>query len=197
MKEQYMFMKEYLGKKREKILSKKEVNMMYALVAQTQSKDPSSQVGACFVNSDNEVLSLGYNHQPSTWNEDEFPWNGNVSEIGEENTKYPYIIHAEMDGILNYNGNKKDFLNSTLYVTLFPCVNCAKHAVEIGVKKIVYLNEREETKDKIEAKRLLQACNVEIVSFKEEVEDFKGLEIDVTKEEKKNIKILEKTIPSN
>ncbi|MBE6150056.1 MAG: cytidine deaminase [Firmicutes bacterium] len=193
MKDIYNIDEKYKGGKRENILTKDELVMLQAILTSLQSKDPSTQVGACYVNEKGEIISKGYNHQIKYWDENDFPWNGDVSNNGEENTKYPYMIHAEMDGLINYKGNREEFINSTLYVTLYPCSNCAKHAIEAGVKKIVYLYEREENLDKIITKRMFNSCNIECVSFNEITNNlFEGIEINTTNDEKHTVKILVK-----
>lgn len=189
MKNIYNIDEEYQGGKREETLTKEELLMFQAILTSLYSKDPSSQVGACFVNEKGEIITTGYNHQPKYWDEDKFPWNNDVKNNGEENTKYPYIIHAEMDGLINYKGSKEDFINSTLYVTLFPCSNCAKHLAEAGIKKVIYLFEREETIDKIAAKRIFSACNIQCNSFSEISNNLlEGIELNITKDEKHIVK---------
>ena len=166
MENNYEILKEYLGKKREGTLTNDEACMLTALIWSLKSKDPSTQVGACIVNEDGRVISTGYNGSPNGWDNNSFPWGNNVKEIGEENTKYPYVIHAEMNSILNYKG--EDLKDSTMYVTLFPCTNCAKIIVQSGIKKLIYLNDdRKDTKDNKCAKLLLHACGVEYIDFSE------------------------------
>ena len=167
MENSYEIPSNYLGGKREEHLDNNETCMLTAMLWAGRSKDPSTQVGACFVNKNGRVISAGYNGTPRNWNDELFPWGSNPKD-GEENIKYPYVIHAEMNGVLNYDGPKTDFDGSTVFVTLFPCSNCAKLLIQLGVKKIVYLfDDRKETKDNICAKTLLKTCGVEYVDFKE------------------------------
>ena len=173
----------YLGDKRKDYLPLEATFMATAIVWAGRSKDPSTQVGACYVNEKGRIISVGYNGSPNKWDDDVFPWGKDISN-GEKNTKYPYVIHAEMNGILNYDGSSSDFENSVCYVTLFPCSNCAKFLVQRGVKKIVYLCDKYKNKeDNIEAKILLKACNVEYVKYSELHNDVLGL--DLSLEEKK------------
>lgn len=166
MKENYEIMKEYLGKKRNNTLTNDEASMLTALIWSLKSKDPSTQVGACIVNENGLLISSGYNGTPNAWNDDEFPWENNVDEIGEENTKYPYVIHAEMNSIANYKGF--ELKNSTMYVTLFPCSNCAKLIIQSGIKRLIYLNDdRKDNKDNKCAKILLKMNGVECIDFNE------------------------------
>ena len=185
MSNQYEILKEFLGNKREGTLSNDDVSMLSALIWSLKSKDPSTQVGACIVSEDGRVLSIGYNGTPNNWNDDVFPWDNNT-KLGEENTKYPYVIHAEMNAITNYKGSIKDFKNSTIYVTLFPCSNCAKLIAQSGIKKVVYLiDNRKDTKDNKCAKLLLKTCGVELINYN----DLKTIkEVNLSLEEE-NIKI--------
>lgn len=166
MKNVYHILEQYLGGKRKETITKEELYMNMALLSSARSKDPNTQVGACYVSSDGKLLSIGYNGTPDGWLDDKFPW-GN-KEDDEKNTKYPYVIHAEMNGITSYKGPITDFKGSTIYVTLFPCQNCAKLLIQAGVKRIVYLiDDRQETEDNICTKTMLEQCGVEYISFQE------------------------------
>ena len=180
--------KECLEQKRSEATTKEEMYMLLALSAASNSKDPSTQVGACYVSEDGQVLSVGCNSVPPLWDENEFPW-GTKEEYGMKNNKYTYIIHAEMNGSMNYRGSLKDFENGTLYVTLFPCTNCAKLIASLKIKKLVYLNAR--VNDDYEcANILLSRSNIECIDFRSEYNTVKKLELDVDANEKNNIKIM-------
>ena len=84
--------------KREEYISWDEYFMGVALLAAKRSKDPNTQVGACIVDSENRILSTGYNGFPSGCSDDEYPWE---REGGFLDTKYPYVVHAEPNAILN------------------------------------------------------------------------------------------------
>lgn len=161
--------KEYLGSSRKDVLRKELAAFEIACIAAKESKDPSTQVGACIVSKDNRVISTGFNHNPTNWDENEFPWRNDVSVIGEENTKYPYIIHAELDAISKCS-NLYDIKDGTIYVTLFPCTNCAKAIVSFGIKKVVF-SEYRNSQDATCAKRLLEKSGVEIVCIKNLIDD--------------------------
>lgn len=163
----YEIPKEFLGGKREDnlYLSNDNVCMLTAMLWASRSKDPSTQVGACYVNENGRIISIGYNGTPNKWSDDEFPWDTKSKD--EENIKYPYVIHAEMNGISNYSGPVSDFKNSTIYVTLFPCANCAKLLIQMGIKRVVYLYDtRKDSKDNLCAKILFEKCGVECIDFK-------------------------------
>ena len=151
---------EYLGGERKNTLKHKLIAMKIALICAKESKDPSTQVGACIVDEDERIISTGFNHNPINWDSSNFPWRNDVEKIGLENTKYPYVIHAELDAISKCN-DIKSLSNSTIYVTLFPCKECAKAIVSFGIKKVVYSEFREGTDFEC-SKRLLENCGVKL-----------------------------------
>ena len=178
----YQIPKEKLGHKRENVLSWDESFMLHAVVASGRSKDPNSQVGACIVGTNNRILSLGYNGAPNKWEDSEFPWDRNNEDA--KHNKYPYVIHAEMNALLNYKGDNKDLEGSTVYVTLFPCHECAKCLAQAGIKRVVYLSDKyNDTEDNIMSKTCLNYCGVE---FEQISEDKQGEYIISLKENDKN-----------
>lgn len=116
--------------------------MGVATIASLRSKDPHTTVGCVIVNSENRIISTGYNGFPKLKDADSdsiFPWSKNSSD--EYETKYPYVIHAEVNAILNASQPIKE---CTLYVTWFPCNECAKLIVQSGISKVIYLNKHTE-----------------------------------------------------
>lgn len=186
MSDSYKIPEEYLGGKKLKPINDDIRYMTHALVESCGSVDPSTKVGACFVDKNGNIMSLG--HNSPAWDEDKFPWGNNAKEIGEENTKYPYVYHAETNGVVNYDGNIKDFIGSTVYVTLYPCKECTKFLSQVGVKKIVYLNKR--VYDSVDmSKVIMDNTGIESVYFKDEM-DTERVDFDFTKDEKECIKVL-------
>lgn len=124
-----------------------EYFMAIAEVVKLRSKDPNTKVGACIVK-DNKILSTGYNGFPRGCDDDKYPWDkGNENEV---DNKYFYVVHAELNAILNSTQSVKD---STIYVTLYPCNECAKAIIQSGIKKVIYKNidlSTEEKKCKIQ-----------------------------------------------
>lgn len=142
-------------KKRNDYLSWDKYFMGVAILSSMRSKDPNTQVGACIVNKKNRIVGIGYNGLPVGLNDDEFPW-GNQGDFLD--TKYPYVVHAEPNAILNSIENLD---NATIYVTLFPCHECAKLVIQSGIKEIVYLSDKYDNTDGDKAaKRMLDAANV-------------------------------------
>ena len=177
---------EYLGGYRKETLRHDLVAMEIACISSKESKDPSTQVGACILGNDDRVLSTGFNHNPTNWDSSKFPWRNDLDIIGNENTKYPYIIHAELDAISRCS-NLSELKNGTIYVTLFPCTQCAKTIVSFGIKKVVYAEYRE-SKDAICAKRLLEESGVEVVQFNKIIEDNNEISKQPPKKIKLNLK---------
>ena len=141
-----------------------EYFMGIAMLAARRSKDPSTQVGACIVSQDNIIISTGYNGMPKGCSDDEFPWD----REGEE-TKYPYVVHAELNAILNANG--RDLRGSRLYVALFPCNECAKAIIQSGIREVIYLSDKyAHTPTTIASKRMLDAAGVRYVQMKPSME---------------------------
>ena len=146
------------NKQRKEYLSWDEFFMGVAILASERSKDPNTQVGACIVSADNRILSVGYNGTPNGFEDIYFPWDREGDEL---NTKYLYVVHAERNAILNYRGNIKDFEGAKLYVTMFPCNECAKEVIQVGIKDIIYLDDKYvNTNGVIASKRMLDVCNV-------------------------------------
>ena len=126
-----------MSDKRKDYISWDEYFMSVAKLAGMRSKDPNSQVGACIVSSDNKILSMGYNGFPAGCSDDEFPW---AREGDELDCKYPYVVHSELNAILNYRGGSLE--GAKLYVSLFPCNECAKAIIQAGIKTIVYDDDK-------------------------------------------------------
>ena len=140
--------------KRTNYITWDEYFMGVAMLAARRSKDPNTQVGACIVTQDNIILSTGYNGLPNGCSDDEYPW----EREGEE-TKYPYVVHAELNAILNANG--RDLRGSRLYVALFPCNECAKAIIQAGVKEVIYLSDKyAKTSSTLASKRMLASAGV-------------------------------------
>ena len=159
MKKEYTIPKKLLGNKRKDVITWDENFMLHAVVASARSKDPNSQVGACIVGKNNRILSLGYNGAPNMWDDNNFPWE---RDLEAKYNKYPYVIHAEMNALLNYKGDNKDLEGATVYVTLFPCHECAKCLCQAGIKRIVYLSDKyKDTEDNVMSKTCLEYCGVE------------------------------------
>ena len=152
-------------KKKENYLTWDEYFMAIAKLSAMRSKDPSTQVGACIVDKNNRILSIGYNGAPNGYSDDIFPWDREGNEL---ETKYPYVVHAERNAILNYRGSRKDFEGAKIYVDLFPCNECAKEIIQAGISEVIYLSDKyANTNSVIASKRLFDACGVSYHELKD------------------------------
>lgn len=131
-----------------------EYFMANAILAAKRSKDKNTQVGACIVNTHKRIAGIGYNGMPNGLDE-AFPWERDGEWL---DTKYPYVVHAEKNAILN---STQDIRGCSIYVTLFPCSDCAKAIVQAGIKKVYYLSDKYNgTDDNIASKRIFDACKI-------------------------------------
>ena len=137
-----------------------EYFMSMAILSSKRSKDPNTKVGACIVSMDKKVLSVGYNGMPIGIDDKKIPWGREGEEL---DTKYPYVCHAELNAILNSDRNLH---NSRIYVTLFPCNECAKALIQAGIKEVVYLDDKyRDTNSGIASRRLLDMAGVKIIKY--------------------------------
>lgn len=137
--------------------------MGIAYLSAMRSKDPSTQVGACIVNEDKKIVGIGYNGLPHGCSDEAFPWDNREGELSD--TKYPYVVHAELNAILNSNTSVK---GCTVYVTHFPCNECAKAIIQSGIKKIIYASDKHASIPAFEISRnILKVACVETLKIDE------------------------------
>jgi Deoxycytidylate deaminase len=147
--------------KRKDYISWDEYFMGVAHLASFRSKDPNTQVGACIVSDDNKILSIGYNGLPKGCSDDEFPWSREGDEL---DTKYPFVTHSELNAILNYRGGSLE--GSKMYVTLFPCNECAKAIIQAGIRDLIFADNKYDGKPSVEAsKRMFNAAGVRYYKY--------------------------------
>jgi len=120
-----------------------EYFMGIALLSAHRSKDPSTQVGACIVNAQNRIMSMGYNGLPMGCGDDAFSWERGEKEL--------YVCHAELNAILNSGGRNLE--GCKIYVALFPCNECAKAIIQCGIKEVLYLSDKYAGEPKFRASR--------------------------------------------
>lgn len=144
--------------KREDYISWNDYFMSISLLSGMRSKDPSTQVGACIVDYNNRIVSIGYNGFINGCSDEDFPW----SRDGEFlETKYPYVVHAEQNAILNSRG--KSLEGCRLYVNLFPCHECARNIIQSGINEVYYLSDKYAETDSIKAsKYMFEKANVKL-----------------------------------
>ena len=145
-----------MSAKRKDYITWDEYFMGVAHLSGMRSKDPNTQVGACIVSSDNKILSMGYNGFPSGCSDDDFPWEREGEEL---DTKYPFVTHSELNAILNYRGGSLE--GTKLYVSLFPCNECAKAIIQSGIREVIYdCDKYADTAGVQASKRMMDAAGV-------------------------------------
>ena len=153
-----------MSAKRSDYISWDEYFMGVAHLSGMRSKDPNTQVGACIVSPDNKILSMGYNGFPKGCSDDTFPWERENPEDASE-TKYPFVTHGELNAILNYRGGSLE--GTKLYVSLFPCNECAKAIIQAGIRTVVYDSDKYKgTPSNRAARRMFDAAGVEYVQYR-------------------------------
>lgn len=158
--------------KRQEYISWDDYFMGIALLAAKRSKDPNTQVGACIVSganqnvaNENTILSVGYNGLPLGCSDDEFPWEREGDFL---DTKYPFVVHAELNAILNARG--KSLVGSKIYVALFPCNECCKAIIQCGIKEVIYLSDKYADTDIVKAsKKMFAAAGVKLTRLTPQV----------------------------
>lgn len=139
------------------ILSWDEYFMSLAHLSGMRSKDPNTKVGACIVNNNNRIVGIGYNGMPYGCSDKDYPWSreGVFTE-----TKYAYVVHAELNAILNSTSSLE---NCSIYVSLFPCNECAKAIIQSGIKEVVYENDKYAKSDSVKVSRkMLKSAGVNV-----------------------------------
>ena len=146
--------------KRENTLTWDEYFMGLAHLSALRSKDPNTQVGAAIIDENHRVVSVGYNGFPKGCSDDEFPWSRSGGVL---TSKYAFVVHAELNAILN---SPRSVSGCTIYVSLFPCNECAKAIIQSGIKRIVYESDKyADTETTIASKKMLQAAGIELLQL--------------------------------
>lgn len=154
--------------KRQEYISWDDYFMGIALLAAKRSKDPNTQVGACIVSGTsgdgtnaNTILSVGYNGLPMGCSDDDFPWERTGDFL---DTKYPFVVHAELNAILNARG--KSLVDSKIYVALFPCNECCKAIIQCGIKEVIYLSDKYAHTDSVKAsKKMFESAGITLTQI--------------------------------
>ena len=180
----------FKGLQRKDVPKIEDVLMGEAVLWSKMSKDPSTQVGASIYSEDNRVLACGYNGTPVGWPDKDFPWGKGYEGEDKKYEKYNFVVHAEANAFNNffkYNSDETILVGTTMYVTLFPCSNCAKLIVDHGIKKVVYLSDKYNyTPDNIISKNYLREHGVEFEQFQSKDADY--IKISLSEETESKIK---------
>lgn len=146
--------------KRQDYITWDEAFMGIAKLISERSKDPSTRVGACIVNSKNRIVATGYNGMPNNVHDDEISWEREGKTL---DTKYPYVCHSELNAILNSTVSLE---GSKMYVTLFPCNECAKAIIQAGIKEVIYLEDKYmQTDSVIASKKMFDLAKVKYLQY--------------------------------
>ncbi|XP_020295669.1 uncharacterized protein LOC109860766 isoform X2 [Pseudomyrmex gracilis] len=124
-----------------------EYFMGIAILIEKQSEKGCYPVGACIVNSDQTIVGTGYNTLQKGWDK-------------EKDIRPLFLYHAEVAAILNKTST--DVKGCTMYVTQFPCNNCANRIISSGIKKIIYCDMKRDhahTTTRIQAAKEIFAAN--------------------------------------
>ena len=146
-----------------------EYFMGMAVLSSMRSKDPNTKVGACIVDKNYKVVSIGYNGMPRGVDETQISWNR-----GEGlDSKYLYVCHAEFNAILNTR-NGAALEGCTLYVTLFPCNECTKAIIQTGIKEVVYAdNKYKDTTETQASLKMLTLAGVKVRHYEGRMPEIK------------------------
>jgi dCMP deaminase len=146
--------------KRTGVLSWDQYFMGMAHLSALRSKDPNTRVGCCIINPEKRVVGLGYNGFPAGCSDDEYSWEREGDFL---DTKYPYVVHAELNAILN---STQKLAGCTLYVSLFPCNECAKAIIQAGIRTVIYENDKYNgTKENTASKKMFQDAGVKLIQM--------------------------------
>lgn len=153
--------------KKSDYLNWEEYFMSIAILSAKRSKDPSTQVGACIVNDNNRIVSVGYNGFPRGCSDDVFPW---TKGDDVNDSKYLYVTHAELNAILNCRWTNLE--DTTIYVTHFPCNECSKAIIQSGIKEVIYMYDKNNgRKDIVASKRMFDAAGVKYREYRKNNKD--------------------------
>jgi len=156
-------------------LSWDEYFMGIALFTSLRSKDPSSKVGAVIVNQKNRIIGTGYNGFIAGVEESNFSWNREGEWL---QTKYPYVVHAEANAILNSTTSNME--GCRIFTTLYPCNECAKKIAQKEIKEVIYLSEKHRGQDfHVASVKIFEAAGIhtrylQMRPLKEIIHDFDG-----------------------
>lgn len=114
------------------MISWDEYFMGIAQAAKLRSKDPNTQVGALIVSADRRRTVIGYNGMPEGMDE---------RELWADDLKDDHVVHAEQNAIANAARTGVPINGATIYITLPPCLPCARLVVASGIKRVVYPSE--------------------------------------------------------
>lgn len=136
---------------------------MYAAVLfAMRSKDPNTQVGACIIDEDNKMIGVGYNGLPRGCRDVDFPWSRSKDDpLG---SKYMYVVHAEKNAISN--SDRPNLKGCKIFVTHFPCNECAKDIIQSGIREVYYYKFKyPDAPETIASLKLFEAAGITLTQY--------------------------------
>lgn len=126
-----------------------------------RSEDPNTKVGCIILDEKHRVVSAGYNSLPTGLSKEEFSL--------ERPEKYIHIVHADMNAILF--AERSRLVNSTMYLPFLPCCECAKAIIQVGIKRVVYVDDyfiKDERGHQDVALKMLKSSNIIVDKYRKE-----------------------------
>lgn len=119
----------------------------------------------CVIVRDNRILSIGYNGTPSGWS-NECETGIHHHELGMSTlvTK-PEVLHAEANALMKLCQSTESSKSATIFVTHFPCIECAKLIYQAGISQVYYINEYNASKGSGE--QFLEQAGIEVCQIKQ------------------------------
>jgi len=132
-----------------------------ATLVATWSKDPSTKVGSVIVDSDNRVVSMGFNGLAGGVID-------SVERLSDKEVKHQIVLHAENNAILFA---KRDLTGCTIYTSPLPtCAHCASMIIQSGIKRVVtanYVMKRRWIISAELARKMFDEADVEVIEYVE------------------------------
>ena len=139
--------------------------MGVALLAAARSKDARKRNGACIASADYKILGVGYNGLPRGCNDDDPSYWSDIDDDPVQ-SRHSYIVHAEVNAILNCV--VLPLTGGTIYATQFPCPRCAQSIIQVGIRRVVYLEKKAHQAPQIEAAtKMLNDAGVSVFALAE------------------------------
>jgi len=150
-----------------------EYFMLLAMITSFKSKDPATKVGCVIVDSNNRQVTMGYNGMVAGIDESKLPW-GKDKTVPLKYQKYGYVVHSEANAILHAPRSLED---CRMYVTLFPCNECAKLIASKKVKEVIFLSDKHKDQEGTQmAKYLFDLAGIKYRQFVPGKNIFESLE---------------------
>ena len=146
-----------------------EIYMNLAQQIALRSHCVKAQVGAVIAK-DTRIVSLGYNGPPAGTHNCDEEWPETGCERSDQGGSCSLALHAEENAILYAAKNRVDLEGTTLYITLSPCLPCARMIYTTKVKKVIFLKSYAEYKGfkRDEGVDFLRKFGVEVIKYKQE-----------------------------